>query len=616
MKALQQACLLAVLAQLASGAACAGEAASQTFATPDIAVELRIDPPRENADARIELRLTDPATKTPLRGLRPAAWLDRQRGEQKEDCRAKVGSFIQGRLTNRADVDLNAYYLLSLNEQASVSVIDPLTGFGTTKELARVVLPSPGADWVLGPQGERLYISLPDTDQVAVVDTTRWKTLAPVAGLKQALRIALQPDRRYLWVSVAGGVAAIDADSRRVLARVATGEGPHQIAFSADSRRVFVANGGAGSVTVIDTAALRKLADIRTGARPVALAFAAAARTLHVAHDSGDGIAVIDVDTLRIAARIDTGALVALRFPPEGRHGLALDRRGGRALVVDAATNAVTHTLQVGPQPVEIAFTEEHAYIRLLGAEQVKLIALEALGGVGPPPLSEFPAGQRQPDAHRLPGGPAHIVPSIEPRTVVIANPVDKALYHYAEGMAAPMGSFRIWGQQPRGVLVLDRSLRETAPGVYTTSARLPERGSYDLALALGAPRLTHCFALEVQADPKAAAAAAVKPQVEYLLAERRIIPETPTRLSFRLTDAATDAPIAGRRDVEVMSVLTPGNWSARARARPVEDGSYEVTLRAPKTGTYYVFVASAGLKLPFNRLPALVLQAGAAESR
>ena len=73
----------------------------------------------------------------------------------------KVESFLQGSLRSRPDVDLNAYYLLTLNEEASISVIDPLLGFGGTKLLTLVLLKSPGEDWALTSDRSKLFVSMP-----------------------------------------------------------------------------------------------------------------------------------------------------------------------------------------------------------------------------------------------------------------------------------------------------------------------------------------------------------------------------------------------------------------------------------------------------------------------
>src|SRR5688572_20100296 len=161
----------------------------------------------EAKEATVRFKINDKATKTPLSGVKPSVWLT-QRGAGETDekqCREKVQSFLQGSLRSRPDVDLNAYYLLALNQEANISVIDPLLGFGTSKLLTLVMLKSPGEDWAQKTSDQKLFVSMPLVNQVAVVDTTTWKVVANIdTGIKPA-RVRLQPDERYLWVGNDGG---------------------------------------------------------------------------------------------------------------------------------------------------------------------------------------------------------------------------------------------------------------------------------------------------------------------------------------------------------------------------------------------------------------------------
>ena len=63
---------------------------------------------------------------------------------------------------------------------------------------------------------------------------------------------------------------------------------------------------------------------------------------------------------------------------------------------------------------------------------------------------------------------------------MLVANPADRQIY-YTEGMAAPMGVFKTTSAI-RERLVMDNSLRETARGVYSTTARLNNAEAYDVA--------------------------------------------------------------------------------------------------------------------------------------
>ena len=69
--------------------------------------------------------------------------------------------------------------------------------------------------------------------------------------------------------------------------------------------------------------------------------------------------------------------------------------------------------------------------------------------------------------------------------TVITTNPADKAIYYYREGMAAPMGHFKNFKVEPRAVMVVDRSLREVEPGVYSTDVKLTRSGQFDVPFFL-----------------------------------------------------------------------------------------------------------------------------------
>ena len=85
---------------------------------------------------------------------------------------------------------------------------------------------------------------------------------------------------------------------------------------------------------------------------------------------------------------------------------------------------------------------------------------------------------------------------------MLVANPADKMIYFYTEGMAAPMGSFQNYRRDPKALLLLDNSLAETSRGIYTSTIRLPEAGHYDVAFLLDSPRMVNCFSLTVAEDP------------------------------------------------------------------------------------------------------------------
>src|SRR5262245_30581796 len=228
-----------------------------------IAIALMVDqaePSRQSTgtfqqgdNVRVRFTMTDTATGTPLSGARPAAWMARRAAGKPLDvqaCKSKVKAFLEGNLWERPEVDLNVYYVLALNDDASITVVDPRFGFGGTKLLAMISLPSPGVDWVLTADHRQLFVSLPDTAQVAVIETSSWTVATTLEIGPRPTRLALQPDEAYLWVSYnaegketgPSGVAVLSTRDRTTVARIPTGSGHHELAFSSDSRFAFVTN--------------------------------------------------------------------------------------------------------------------------------------------------------------------------------------------------------------------------------------------------------------------------------------------------------------------------------------------------------------------------------------
>src|SRR5205823_2977323 len=105
---------------------------------------------REGDDVIFRFKISDTATGSPLARVKPAAWVSRVFKDEQTDrqkCTDKIGVFVRGSLLGRADLDLNVYYVLALNDDASISVVDPLFGYGGTKLLAMIPLQSAGEDW-------------------------------------------------------------------------------------------------------------------------------------------------------------------------------------------------------------------------------------------------------------------------------------------------------------------------------------------------------------------------------------------------------------------------------------------------------------------------------------
>ena len=597
-------------------------AAPQKIVEQGIAIEFTADSLAQNAtkikaaeDVNIKFKVTDTTTGTPVKGLGLSAWISLRPSEKATEpaqCREKIQSYLTGSLRTRPDVDLNSYYVLALNKSADISVIDPLLGFGGSKLLTLVMLKSPGEDWLLTRDGEKLFVTLPLIDQVAVIDTRSWKVSHYIETGSKPARITVQPDQQYLWIAndgKDGGVTILDPATLKVVAKVQTGAGQHDIALSSDNQFAFVSNRESGTVSIIDIRKLEKLTDVNVGPGPTSMALSDLSKALYVVNETDGTLTVIEQQTHQVLARMQTkpGAR-SIRFAPGGRYGFVVNTKQSLVNIFDAASNRMLHEVGVGKSPDQIMFSDTFAFVRSLETESVEMLRLGTIGKEVD--VTEFPGGQAAPGRGSTPVRADSIVLAPEGNSVIVANPVDRVLYYYSEGMAAPMGNFQNYRREPLAVLVVDRSLREIQPGVYSTTIKLPASGRYDVAFINDSPRVSHCF--DISAEPNAGLKEkpAVALRIEHQMKELKLPVGQEFAFRFKLIETATGNPKSDLKDVRVLTFLSPGEWQRRDIATPVGDGVYELKINVPKTGVYMLFVESSSMGVRYVDLPYLMLHA------
>jgi DNA-binding beta-propeller fold protein YncE len=587
----------------------------QTFTAQGISIEFTATPAIAGEEMTVRFKIND-SSGVPLGSLRPVAWIDQRQSKDPIDarvCREKVQDFLQPSFTSRPTLDLNAYFILALNNEPNISVIDPLSGFGGSKLYTLIPLKSPGEDWVLTNDNKRLYVSMPQVNQIAVIDIPNWKVIANIDAGAAPTRVALQHDERYLWAGndndTAGGVTVIDTATNKVVAKLKTGLGHHEIAFTDDDRLAFVTNKQTGTVSLIDIRKLALLKDLKSGSQPAAIAFSSLSQTAYVTNEGDGTIAAISVAKQDVVGRIQTdpGTRV-ISIPSSGHYGFALNTLKSTAYAFDLSSNRVAQTVPVGPGSDQLSFTKQFAYVRSSGSEFVTMINLANIGKEAN--VTKFPAGQRAPGESLSRSHAAAIVPAPEEGAVLVANPADKMIYYYTEGMAAPMGSFQNYKRDPRALLVLDNSLRESARGVYSTTVRLNNPGQYLVAFLLDSPRLVNCFEINVAQNPNVPTRIESSYKIEPVAQEALARVGEPFNFRFKVIDFKTGAIKAGLRDLTVLVFLAPGIWQQRELAKASADGVYETSFVPPSAGVYYVYFQSLSLGLQYNQSTPLTIQA------
>lgn len=581
-------------------------------------------PLREAELAEVAFKISDAATGAPISPLEPAVWvnLDKESVLAEDlSCQEKIGLYLQGTLSFQADIDLNKFYMLVMNNDHTISVVDPILGVnGITQLYGLILLKERGEDWVMDKEEKHLYVSMPKSGMVAVVDLESFKVIRNIEAGSSPAKLSLQPDGHYLWVGNSGekpeenGVSVIDTRSQERVGFIATGAGYHEFAHSDDSLTTYVTSSDANELLLIDTAQLEIAKRIPVGTRPISLAYSSLSQAAYVASEGSGTITVIDNARRAVSSTIDTSpGLIALRFAPGGRWGFAANLKRDRVYVIDASGNRLSHEFAVSKQPHQVSFTANYAYIRSLGASEMQLIPLAELSRKADFEIQTVPLGVRPPNEYSHPAIANAISATGEWDTVLVASPADKTVYYYMEGMVAPMGTFPTYGRVPRAVRVIDRSLRETEPGTYSAKLRVPRSGNYEVAFLIDSPWVYNCFSFDAAVNPVLEAARAkAPPKLDILNRERDLTVGEVYRLQFTLSRANQGEQLRDLGDISILTSRPPGNWQSRLQANPKQDGSYEVALKVDQPGVYYLYFAVPSLKIDYASLPYLVLNASA----
>ncbi len=583
----------------------------QRFEKGGVALEMSLQPSPNSDNAIFTLRITDASSKEPLSNLRPRAWIVPHETAAapvtEEGCREIVRSRLLGKFNINSDIDLNSYRLLTLNHDKSITIINPLLRFGRTKLESIIPLPGAGADWVLASNRRTLFVTMPDQSEVAVVDLVDRKLMATIPTGGKPRRIKLTPDGRHVWVAVdeAPRAVAIDALTYRGVAVVPIGEGLHNVAMTADGRYAAITNSASDTVSLIDLKTMKKLGDLPVGQTPVTVAYGAAARLFYTAGLNGGSVSAIDPETQKIVAVIPAKrGLVELGFSPDGRYAILVNQIESTVSVLDSAINTITAEAPVGGQPNQVAFTARYAYVRRLGSEKFALFDLAEvrrgkLDGV------DIQAGRQAPNAAPLHlGVAAMMAPTPEENSVMIANPADRTIYYYSEGMMAPMGTFDNYKRAPLALMILDNSLAESMAGVYSVPVKISSSGAFAVPVFIDQPRITHCFPLTLNSTKPAPPSLALA--VEFLSADGDHKAGDPVKFQFKVTDTATRAPLSGLRDVRAIVIEPPDGWQQRQWAVEVHPGVYEITQRFPRPGLYQILISIESRGAGFAKLPSI----------
>lgn len=570
-----------------------------------VRLDVALDAVEENAPAkpqvgqfvRLRVKAERLADHRPLDNWGVGAWLDSEISPLSGAvpvCSQRLAGFLSGNLMNRPLLDLTGYFVLTLDRDGGVSVLDPSVSFaGKSSLLTSVKLDSTGFDWVKTVDDRRLFVALPETRDVAMIDLQTFKLLRRVTFGGRPSRLALMPGDQQLWVGQSGPdagdsrISVLDAHNGDVLASFPAPGGHHEFAFDTRDGTVFVSSRNDGSIQAIDSRSFKVINTWRAGKLPLSLALTADGVVWATDASSGR-VSRFDaqgqpLDSLQLRPGIGP-----LRPSPDGTHLFAVNPSENTVFVIDTRAVRLAHTLTLSGRPYDVVFSKQYAYVRALDTEQVALLSLNSLKHSETPAPKWIAVGARTlADSGDLPIA-SSMATSGNDNWAFFASPTENTVYHYMEGMNAPDTGIRTYGHVPMATMIVRRGLRPSGPGQYEAVLRLPSAGRQVLALASDNPRFSDCVGLTIETGAPALNQAAAKAQ---WLGDTVLTRTVGDALDLRIR-VPTDA---GIQTAAVRMVPTAGGagetWPLTADNG--HQGEYAARVALSRAGNFYLHIVT-----------------------
>lgn len=193
----------------------------------------------------------------------------------------------------------------------------------------------------------------------------------------------------------------VDLGSGEVVATLPTGEGPHEVAVSADGTIAVAANYGTraaagGSLTVLDVAGARvvRTIDVGAGGRPHGIVFVERRRAV-VTVEGARALRVVDVERGAVEATIETGQEIShmVAVTPDGTRAFVANIGSGTVTAVDLRARRVLAQIRTGEGAEGIAVRPggREVWVTNRAADTLSVLDTASLAVVARIPCASFP---------------------------------------------------------------------------------------------------------------------------------------------------------------------------------------------------------------------------------
>ncbi len=193
----------------------------------------------------------------------------------------------------------------------------------------------------------------------------------------------------------------IDAATKKIVATLPTGVGPHEVAVSPEGRWAVVSNYGArdpgNSLTVIDIAAKRKAKDIQLGdyKRPHGSMWFKDGKRLAVTAEVNKALLIVDVEVGKVVDVIETGQEVShmVVLTSDNSKAFVANIRSGTVAVIDLKEKKRVVVIPTGDGAEGIAISPDgkEVWVTNRAANTVSVISVDSLKVIVTLESKDFP---------------------------------------------------------------------------------------------------------------------------------------------------------------------------------------------------------------------------------
>jgi YVTN family beta-propeller protein len=219
-------------------------------------------------------------------------------------------------------------------------------------------------------------------DSLSLVDLDALKESRriPIGALRRPHGLVEVDGKVYFTAEMNRALGRIDPDSGEVDRIVGLGQdGTHMIEAAPGGKTLYTANIGSGTVSVLRRDDGR-LFQVPACKQPKGLAVSPDGKEVWAGSRISGEVAILDAASNKVVETIDVGCpAYRLRFTPDGKDVLIPDPTGDRLVIVEAATRKVASEIGVGKGPVGVLVdpSGRFAYVPLAGEGRVAVVDLD-----------------------------------------------------------------------------------------------------------------------------------------------------------------------------------------------------------------------------------------------